>query len=151
MSSLPHHPPPGDFGEPSSRLTVQLWSADADYPVLAEWMENRNEEIPPRDFLPWSGFVAELDGEPIAMCFVLSYAHAPLGVIELMVSRPGLDLKSSRGAMRHLWEFATIAAKNDMGLAGVVAHTWSPGMEREARNAGFTISRRGGSLLWKRL
>lgn len=136
-----------DIGE----ITLRVWSPDSDYPLISDWMLARVEVPPPRDFLPWSGFMVDVDGTPVAACFVLAYAHVPLGVIELMVSKPSLPMRIARRAMRHLFRFAGQCAKSDMGLAGVLAHTWSPAMEREAVKAGFTVSRKNGTLLWRKL
>lgn len=111
-------------------------------------MRARGEEAPPREFLPWSGFIV-CDPDPLAMCFLLAYAHAPAGVVELMASRPGLSPAVARPALRHLWRFAEETGRDAIGLKVVACHTWSPGMEREARRMGFTLSRRNGSLLWK--
>jgi len=76
-------------------MEVERYSPHKHYKLMLEWLTAREHYLPPEDEMPTVGFVAHLEGKPVAMGFIRR-VEGSYGQLDGLVSNPSFpgDLRS---------------------------------------------------------
>lgn len=88
-------------------ITVRIWKKETDYPLAAEWWKKRGcaaDYIPLPQYLPRAGFVAECEGRPVAMTWLLYYLDVPAAQLGYIITNPDNPASVSYAAGKALLE-----------------------------------------------
>ena len=92
-------------------MIIRPYKSDLDYPMIRSWWICHNAPVlPAAVFLPATGFIAEVDGNPIAVSFLFCCIGG-ISVIEFTTTNPVAKLskdlvKAVKALYKHLEELA---------------------------------------------
>lgn len=106
--------------------------------TILPWWEERGEGLMPADVLPPRGFVASLEGVPLAAAWIYEPVGCPVILADWLVSRPRMSAHLARRACRAVFERIDEVAR-EVGATRILASVSSSAMAREAGAVGFVI------------
>jgi hypothetical protein len=107
----------------------------ADYPMISEWREQREQHAVPELMLPKCGVICERNGTPVASLFLHMSNSNGMCMAEHAASVPGLTLKVARQAFQHCVAcLKQIAAELGYHTMAIYTH---PGIARILQSEGF--------------
>lgn len=125
--------------------TVRPFEAAKDYKEISAWWNAHSFPVPPLAFLSPRGFVAEVDGKPVAAGW-LYRTDSSFGWFEYMVANPKAPPRSRPAAIRAVVRAAKLAAKElGIGLIHTSVSYKTPGLKRLYLKEGFLFADAGMS------
>lgn len=97
-------------------FTVRFYDP-ADYPTVKEWWEGHGWPAVPEAVLPQPGIICELNGEPIAACWLYMSNSNGVAMMEWTVANPELAGRDTVRAIEVLTGYVDVFAKeHDYGM-----------------------------------
>jgi hypothetical protein len=125
-----------------SELTFSYIDYEAtDYDLVEAWYIAHDRRPCPAEWLPANGFIATLNDEPVAILFLYVDVTSSVGIVEWMVTRPGLSVKETRAAIRYLIEDPITERALELGCVALTCFAFKA-TAREAEKCGWTVDHR---------
>lgn len=120
---------------------LRFYEPEPDYEMISDWFAVHGAKCPPAEILPKLGVVCQMNGEDVAALWL--YMDNSVGVCwaEYPVTRPKLQLRQSREALKHLFTYLRrVACSNAYPIMRV---TTIPAIARYLEHFGFKADMTG--------